>query len=171
MSAELLAVGRISRAHGVRGEVSVLRLSEVEERFAKGSVLRLEDGRSLTVEAMRPHKERLLVKFEEIEDRTQAESLRGEVLLVPADASPAPPDGAFWVHQVVGLEVVTEDGRSLGQIVDVQGNAANDLWVLDSGMLIPAVREFVTEVDFTSSKVTVRDVPGLTSPDEGNAPG
>jgi 16S rRNA processing protein RimM len=161
VSAELLAVGRISRAHGVRGEVSVLRLSEVEERFAKGSVLRLEDGRSLTVETMRPHQQRLLVKFAEIEDRTQAESLRGEVLLVPADAAPEPPDGSFWVHQVVGLEVVTEDGRSLGRIVDVQGNPANDLWVTESGSLIPAVREIVAEIDMQGKRVTVREIPGL----------
>jgi 16S rRNA processing protein RimM len=161
VSAELLAVGRISRAHGVRGEVSVLRLSEVEDRFAKGSVLRLEDGRSLTIEAMRPHQQRLLVKFAEIEDRTQAESLRGEVLLVPAEAAPEPPDGAFWVHQVVGLEVVTEDGRSLGRIVDVQGNPANDLWVTESGTLIPAVREIVVEIDMQGRRVTVREIPGL----------
>lgn len=161
MSAELLAVGRISRAHGVRGEVSVLRLSEVENRFAKGSVLRLEDGRNLTVEAIRPHQQRLLVKFAEIEDRTQAEALRGEVLLVPAEDAPAPPDGAFWVHEVVGLEVVTEHGKSLGRIVDVQGNPANDLWVTESGTLIPAVREIVAEIDMQGRRVTVRELPGL----------
>jgi 16S rRNA processing protein RimM len=161
VSAELLAVGRISRAHGVRGEVSVLRLSEVEARFEKGSVLRLEDGRTLTVETMRPHQQRLLVKFEEIDDRAEAESLRGQVLLVPTDAVPEPPQGAFWVHQVVGLEVVTEDGRSLGRVVDVEGNPANDLWVTESGTLIPAVRDVVVKIDLEAGRVTVRELPGL----------
>lgn len=161
MSTELLAVGRISRAHGVRGEVSVFRLSEVEARFEKGSVLRLEDGRNLTVEAMRPHQQRLLVKFEEIDDRTGAELLRGQVLLVPTDAAPEPPQGAFWVHQVVGLEVVTEDGRSLGKVVDVEGNPANDLWVTESGTLVPAVRDVVVEIDLKAGRVTVRELPGL----------
>lgn len=162
MTDELLAVGRVSRAHGVRGEVSVQRLTEVEGRFAAGSVLKLEDGRILTVEKARPHQQRLLVKFEEIADRTQAESLRGEVLLVPKDASPEPPEGSFWVHQVVGLEVVTEDGRSLGRIREVEGNPANDLWVTESGTLIPAVREFISEVDLKAGKVTIRDIPGIT---------
>lgn len=162
MTDELLAVGRVSRAHGVGGEVSVQRLTEVEERFAAGSVLRLEDGRTLTVEKARPHQQRLLVKFEEIADRTDAESLRGQVLLVPMDASPEPPQGSFWIHQVVGLEVVTEDGRSLGRIREVEGNPANDLWVTESGTLIPAVREVVTEVDLKAGRITVRDIPGLT---------
>ena len=161
MSSELLAVGRISSAHGVRGEVSVHKLTEVEDRFAKGSILQLEDGRRMTVEASRPHQRNLLVKFEQVADRTQAEALRGQVLLVPSDASPHPPDGSFWVHQVVGLEVVTEDGRSLGTIVEVQANPANDLWVTESGVLLPAIRDLVVGVDLDAGRVTVREMPGL----------
>ena len=161
MTSELLAVGRISRAHGIGGEVSVHKLSEVEERFAPGSKLRLEDGRTLTVETTRPHQRQLLVKFEEIPDRSAAESLRGEVLLVSADQSPEPPGGAFWVHQVVGLEVVTEGGRSLGRILEVEGNPANDLWVTESGALIPAIRDVVTEVDLEGGRVKIREMPGL----------
>lgn len=161
MTAELLAVGRVSSAHGVRGEVSVHKLTEVEERFAPGSTLRLEDGRTLTVATTRPHQRSLLVKFEQIRDRNQAEALRGEVLLVPSDESPAPPEGSFWVHQVVGLEVITEEGRSLGKIVDVQGNPANDVWVMESGVLLPAIRDLVADVDLEAGRVTVRDMPGL----------
>lgn len=161
MSSELLAVGRISSAHGVRGEVSVHKLTEVEERFEPGSILQLEDGRRLTVESTRPHQRSLLVKFEQIADRTAAEELRGQVLLVPSDASPRPPEGSFWVHQVVGLEVVTEEGRSLGKIVEVQANPANDLWVTESGMLLPAIRDLVARVDLDAGMVTIREMPGL----------
>ncbi len=161
MSPELLAVGRISSAHGVRGEVSVHKLTEVDERFAPRSVLQLEDGRRLTVETVRPHQRSFLVKFEQVSDRTEAEALRGQVLLVPSDASPDPPEGAFWIHQVVGLEVVTEGGRSLGKIVEVQANPANDLWVTESGMLLPAIRDLVAHVDLEAGRVTVREMPGL----------
>ncbi len=161
MSPELLAVGRVSSAHGVKGEVSVHKLTEVEDRFAKGSVLQLEDGRRLTVEATRPHQRSLLVKFEQVADRTDAEALRGQVLLVSSDVSPRPPEGSFWIHQVVGLEVVTEAGRSLGKIVEVQGNPANDLWVMESGTLLPAIRELVADVDLDAGTVTVREMPGL----------
>jgi 16S rRNA processing protein RimM len=67
-----LAVGRIGRAHGVHGEVAVRSLTERSQRFAGGSRLRLEDGRTLTVERARPHRHDLLVKFEEVPDRTAA---------------------------------------------------------------------------------------------------
>ncbi|MGH2674205.1 MAG: ribosome maturation factor RimM [Actinomycetota bacterium] len=162
MSDQLLAVGRIARAHGVGGEVSVRPLSEVESRFEPGSVLRLEDGRTLTVERSRPHHDRVLVKFEEVVDRDVADGLRGSLLFVSATDSPPIQDrDRFWVHQVVGLEVFTEDGRSLGRIREVEGNPANDLWVTEEGVLIPAVREVVVAVDVTAGRVTIREIPGL----------
>lgn len=159
---ELLAVGRVARAHGIHGEVAVQSLTEVTDRYAPGAVLSLEDGRTLTVQAARPHQRRLLVKFEEIADRSAAERIRGQVLLVPADLAPTiDEEDRFWVHQVVGLEVVTEEGRSLGRIREVQANPANDLWVTDAGALIPAVRAFVRDVDLAVGRVTVRELPGL----------
>ena len=155
-------MGRIARSHGVGGEVAVQPLSEVAARFEAGSVLQLEDGRNLTVERSRPHRHRVLVKFEEVSDRDHADTLRGSVLLVAAaDAPPIEDEHRFWVHEVVGLEVVTEDGRSLGRIREVQANPANDVWVTEGGALIPAVREVVTDVDLHSGRVTVRDLPGL----------
>jgi 16S rRNA processing protein RimM len=159
---ELLAVGRVARAHGVRGEVAVQILTEVPDRFAPGSVLALEDGRTLTVEWSRPHRDRLLVKFEEVADREGAGEVCDQLLLIPADRAPAISDeDRFWIHQVVGLEVVTEEGSSLGRIREVQANPANDLWVTDRGTLIPAVRELVRDVDLAAGRVTVRDLPGL----------
>jgi 16S rRNA processing protein RimM len=156
---ELLAVGRIVRAHGVHGEVSVRSLTERSERYREGSVLRLEDGRTLTVDRARPHRHDLLVKFEEIPDRTAAETLRGQVLLAapPED----PPDEGWWVHEVVGLEVATEDGRPVGRVREVLANPANDVWVTDRGALIPAVRDVIVEVDPSRGRATIREIPGL----------
>ena len=162
MRDELLAVGRIARSHGVGGEVAVRPLTEVESRFRPGSVLRLEDGRVLTVERSRSHHDRVLVKFEEVTDRDDADRLRGSILLGAAAESPPIEDrDRYWVHQVVGLEVVTEEGRSLGRIREVEGNPANDLWVTEGGVLIPAVREVVVAVDVRAGRVTVREIPGL----------
>ncbi len=159
-------MGRIGRSHGVGGEVSVRPLTEVGARFEPGSVLRLEDGRTLTVERARPHRDRVLVKFEEVADRNQADELRGSVLVIPADQAPSIDEAdRFWVHQVVGLEVVTDRGRSLGRIREVQENPANDLWVTDEGALIPAVRGVVVDVDLARGRVTIRPLPGLLEED------
>lgn len=155
-------MGRIAKSHGVGGEVSVRPLSEVASRFEPGSVLRLEDDRTLTVERSRPHRDHVLVKFEEVGDRNEADALRGSVLLVDADQAPRIEEAdRFWIHQVVGLEVVTEAGRSLGLIREVEGNPANDLWVTEGGALIPAVREVVVGVDLAAGRVTIRELPGL----------
>ena len=159
MTDELIAVGRISRAHGIRGEVSVHPLTEVESRYAPGSVLLLEDGRSLTVSGSRPHQHRMLVRFEEVPDRSAAEALRGEVLLVRASDVPEAPEDAFWIHELVGLEVVTEEGASVGRIREVLANRANDLWVTEGNgddVLIPAVREVVVSVDRQAGRIVVR---------------
>jgi 16S rRNA processing protein RimM len=163
---DLLAVGRITRAHGIRGEVAVLKLTEVEGRFHPDARLLLEDGRELTVEASRPHGHRLLVKFREAPDRTAAEALRGQVLLVRAADAPPAPEGAFWVHQVVGLEVVTEGGRELGRVRSVLHNPANDVWVTDGPpgeLLIPALKDVIVQVDLEAGRAVVREIEGLIS--------
>jgi 16S rRNA processing protein RimM len=144
----------------------------VGSRFEPGSVLRLEDGRTLTVEATRPHGHRLLVKFEQVPDRTVAEALRGQVLLVPAADAPPPAAGSFWVHQVVGLEVVTDAGVPLGRVREVLHNPANDIWVTDGPggeVLIPALGDVVVDVDLDGGRAVVREIEGLTvaTDDEG----
>ncbi|MBI2238901.1 MAG: 16S rRNA processing protein RimM [Actinobacteria bacterium] len=161
-----VAVGRITRAHGVGGEVAVLVLSEVEGRFADGAAVYLEDGRSLTVEESRPYRGRLLVRFREIPDRDRAERLLGMYLVVPESEVPELPEGAYWPHQLEGCEVVTEDGRSLGTLREVIANPANDIWVVVDGgseTLVPALRDVVVSVDVAAKRVVVREIPGLTT--------
>jgi 16S rRNA processing protein RimM len=165
-----VAVGRVTRAHGVHGEVAVLSLTDVAERFEAGSRLSPGEGTGLplTIISARPHRDRLLVRFEEVPDRTAAEALSGSYLFVPGASSPALPEGEFWPHQIVGAEVRTDSGRSLGRIVEIVRTAANDVWVArgDQGeSLIPALRDLVLSVDVASRRVVVREAPGLTVPE------
>jgi 16S rRNA processing protein RimM len=167
MSSEpTVVVGRVTRAHGLRGEVTVLVLSEVPGRFADGAVVALEDGSRLTVESSRPHGDRLLVRFREVDDRTGAESLRGAFLVVPESTSPPLPEGSWWDHQLVGCEMRTDTGRSLGTVTEVIHTAANDVWVaVDAAgkeTLVPALRDVIVSVDVSAKLIVVREVPGLT---------
>lgn len=164
-----VAVGRIIRAHGVKGEVAVLPLSDVASRFDPGSALLLGEAgqREMTVSSSRPHGRGLLVRFEEIPDRSAAEAVRGAYLFVKTADVQAPPDGEFWTHQLVGCAVATEGGRDLGTIREVMRNPANDVWAADGPdgeVLIPALKDVVTSVDVAARRIVVRDVPGLTSP-------
>jgi len=164
-----VVVGRIAKAHGLRGEVAVQNRSDNPGRWQAGARVLLADGRELTIEGARPHGRRMLVKFTGIDDRGGAEGLRGATLVVPESWLPPLPEGEWWSHQVVGCEVRTEGGRRLGVVTEVVANPANDLWVtVDEGVetLIPALADVLIDVDVASKRILVRDVPGLTVPED-----
>jgi len=169
MDEPTVAVGRITRAHGVHGEVAVLVISEVPERFDDGATVRTEAGRALTVSSSRPHGDRLLVRFAEVADREQADALRGALLVVPESASPELPEGSWWDHQIIGCEVETDGGQTLGTVWDVIHTAANDVWSVvdpdEAETLIPVIEDVIAEVDVAAKRIVVREVPGLTAPE------
>ena len=166
MDEPTVAVGRISRPHGIQGEVAVLVLSEVEDRFAPGATLWLEDGRTLTVESSRPHRGRLLVRFREVRDREQAEGIQRALLVVPESSSPSLPEGSWWDHQIEGCAVETDRGRALGTVREVIHTAANDVWsVVDGGgleTLVPVLNDVLVSVDTGAKRIVVREIAGLT---------
>lgn len=166
MDEPTVAVGRVARAHGVQGEVAVLVLSEVEDRFAPGATLWLEDGRTLTVESSRPHRGGLLVRFREVRDREQAEGLQRAFLVVPELSSPSLPEGSWWDHQIEGCAVETDRGRPLGTVREVIHTAANDVWsvVSEDGVetLVPVLNDVLVSVDVGAKRIVVREIAGLT---------
>lgn len=163
-------VGRVGRAHGIRGEVSIeLYTDEPDRRFAVGAVLRVNPSSRpvLTVAAARPHGERLLVAFAEITDRTGAESLRGAALRVEVEPRDRPDgDEEFYDHQLVGLSVRTAAGRSVGTVTDVRHLPLQDLLTIavhgvHEPVLVPFVSALVPEVDLAGGGIVVADLPGL----------
>jgi 16S rRNA processing protein RimM len=131
---ELLEVGRITKAHGLRGEVIVFLSSDRTERVAVGSELDSDRG-PLVVTASRRHQDRWLVTFAGISTREAAEAVRGTVLR----AEPIHDPDGLWMHDLVGCTVATPDGVARGVIESLMDNPANDLLVLDNGALVPVV--------------------------------
>jgi 16S rRNA processing protein RimM len=164
-----LVVGRIGRAHGVKGEVAVeVRTDDPDSRFAIGSSLRTDPAERgpLTVVRSRPHSGRLLVLFEGVADRDAAESLRGTLLTVDsADSRPLDDPDEFYDHELMGLEVVTLDGSPVGEVTDVLHPPGPDLLVVgreDGGeVLVPFVRDIVPTVDVPAGRLVVDPPPGL----------
>lgn len=164
-----LVVGRIGRAHGVRGEVAVdVRTDDPERRFAVGSVLETDPAERgpLTVAASRWHSGRLLVTFAGVADRTAVEALRGLLLVADSATSPPPEDpDEYWDHQLVGLTAVTLSGDVLGAVEEVLHPPGGDLLVVrradDAELLVPFVRAIVPEVDLTGGRLVVDPPPGL----------
>jgi 16S rRNA processing protein RimM len=130
-----LEVGRIGRAHGLQGELSVTAITNRDERFSPGVTLYLDD-RPLVIVSARPHQGKWLVRFDGVTDRTAAEALRGKVLTADALDSA---EGELWVHELIGAEVRDRGGTVVGRVASVEANPAHDLLVLESGTLVPIV--------------------------------
>jgi 16S rRNA processing protein RimM len=146
-----LEVGRVAKAHGLRGEVVIVPITNQPARFEAG--VKLWHGeRALEIVTSRPHQAAYLVHFAGFDDRNAAETLRGATLAAESLAD-APP-GEIWVHELIGAEVRDRGGAVIGRVASVEANPAHDLLVLEGGELIPMV--FV--VDHAAGVVTV-DLP------------
>jgi len=148
---ELVTVGRVGRPHGLDGSFVVERPSENEALFAPGARL-VAGGEKATVEARKRSGGRLVVRL----DRDVP---RGAELAVPRARLPEPGEDSYYVFQLVGLEVVEEGGRRLGAVREIDPGVANDVLVLDSGLLLPMHEECVREVDLEARRVVV--APGF----------
>jgi 16S rRNA processing protein RimM len=159
----MLLAGQIGKAHGIAGEVYVIRISDDPQRFSPGASLVHENGHELTIESARSHRDRFLVKFQGIDSRSEAEGLRGRLYIRPDQARGLEPD-EFWPHDLVGSEVLTSAGRPIGRITEVRPGSAHDLLIVDTESgerMIPAVKAIVTSVDVEARRITIDPPAGL----------
>jgi 16S rRNA processing protein RimM len=163
----MIAIGRVVRPHGLRGEVRVASLSDLPDRLRKlGRVLvEKPDGTllDLTIQDARGSPDAAILKFRGVDSFEQAESLRGAFLVVPREELPPLPDGTFYVFDLIGFEVRTEEGQPVGTVRDVLRFPANDAYVVGrpgGEILIPAVRDFV-RIDTGAKTIFVRGIDTL----------
>lgn len=171
-----VAVGRVGRPHGVRGEVTVRVTTDApEQRFAPGTTFAVDapDGEALTVVAARWKSGGLVVAFDGVVDRSAAEKLRGAWLTVDTADIPSSADpDEFHDAELIGLDVVTTDGRRVGTVADVLHHGQDRLVVrgVDAAeILVPFVRALVPDVDVDGGRVVIDPPPGLLGVD-GAAP-
>ena len=168
----LLVVGRVGRAHGLRGEVLVdVRTDSPELRLAPGAVLATDPAAAgpLHIAAGRVHSGRLLLHFSGVADRTSAEALRGVLLLAEVDPDVLPDEEDEWYdHQLVGLDAVRADGAVIGEVREVLHLPGHDVLAVTrpdgSEVLVPFVSEIVPDVDIASNRLVVTPPPGLIDP-------
>jgi len=158
----LLSIGKVVKAHGLRGHLKVLPYGETlatltaEERITAN----LPDGTSLTltVTEIRPHQKILLLMSREIDTVEQANRLVGSELCVPESRLPPTASGEFYWYQLIGLEVVNTEGQRLGTLEEIIETGSNDVYVVRQEreeILIPAIEKVVREVDLHRRLMTV----------------
>ena len=169
-----VVVGRLGRPHGVHGEISVeVRTDDPENRFAIGAKITVkENNKKLTVASTRWHLSRLLIKFEEIQDRTQVDAVRGKLLVVEVDPNEATlENNQFYEFQLIDLDVFNTNNEKLGVVKEVLPGSAQALIVVktldNKEVMVPFVNQLVPEVDIKNKRVVMNPPSGLF--DEENA--
>lgn len=164
------AVGNIVGVHGLRGEVKVELYTDFPERFEPGGQMLVGDRLTkMEIETVRLHKAHLLLKFKQVAHREQAELLRNQWLLIEEEDAISLEEGAYWIHEILGLQVKTVDGKSLGEVTDVLHTGANDVYVVSldpvrggqKELLLPAIAEVVQSIDMENETMLVALLPGM----------
>ena len=166
---DLVVIGEVTRAHGLRGEVRVVPQTDHPERFERLRECILwdpeRDERTVRrVRGARRQSDVVLLSLADCDSPEAAAGLVGRLVALPrADALPPPP-GHVYPWQLIGCQVTTEDGRVVGELSGIEPAPGQDLWVVRGTQrehLIPAVAEIVIEVDVDAKRVVIRPPEGL----------
>lgn len=165
---DLLQVGVITSPHGVRGEANVFPTTDDPARFRKLKSVYLDDGkevRTVEIQSVKFFKNMVIVKLRGIDDRNGIEKLRQAKLLVSREDAVPLGENEYFIADLIGLSVCSDEGEELGTITDVLQTGANDVYVINREgareLLVPAIRECVQSVDIARGQMTVHLLPGL----------
>ncbi len=163
-SEDRVRVGVVNAPWGLGGHVKVTPHTSNPDRFAVGAEL-LVDGVRRRVEALTSPRGYPVVRFSGVVSREGAEALRGATLEIEAAELPPPPEGGHYVHDMLGLAVVTAAGEMVGELVEVLTTGANDVYLVRRpgarDALIPATAEVIREVDVAGRRLVIEPLPGL----------
>jgi 16S rRNA processing protein RimM len=163
---EFLAVGKLRRAHGLRGEMLVDVYTDFPERLHSGVTVYVgETHQAHRIRGRRVHGAGMLLAFDGYQDAEAVGSLRNQVIYVRADDRPALPEGEYYHHQLIGLRVLSEEGQFLGTVVEILETGSNDVLVIrpESGpeILVPLIDQILRGIDLEKGEMRIYVMPGL----------
>ena len=163
-----LQVGVISSTHGVRGEVKVFPTTDDVTRFRQLKKVYLDTGREmlpLEIQNVKFFKQFAILKFKGIDNINDIEKYRGKSLMIDREDAVDLEEDEYFIADMIGMKVCTEDGSEFGTLKDVMETGANDVYIIDSlehgEVLIPAIRECILDVDMDEERMTIHLMEGL----------
>lgn len=164
----LLQVGVISNTHGVRGEVKVFPTTDDANRFKRLKEVILDTGKEQKLihpESVKFFKQFVIIKFKEFSSLNEVEIFKGKSLLVTREHAVRLKKDEYFIADLIGLNVISDEGKELGELTDVIQTGANDVYVVNTDsygeVLFPAIKECVLDIDLEKEIVTVHIMPGL----------
>lgn len=164
----LLKVGVISSTHGIRGEVKVFPTTDDPQRFKKLKSVLLDNGkekRDLKIQGVKFFKQFVILKFEEIDDINDVEKYKGSSLYVTRDQAVKLQKDEYFIADLIGLAVISDDESLKGTLKDVIETGANDVYVIElldgRELLLPAIKECVLSVDIEKGQMRIHLLDGL----------
>lgn len=164
----MLRVGVITTTHGVHGEVKVFPTTDDAGRFKKLKTVYLDLGRELlpvTIVGVKFFKQMVILKLKEINDMDTAAAYRNKDILIDREDALPLAENEFYICDLIGLKVITDEGEALGTLSEVLQTGANDVFEVTlpnkETVLIPYIEDCVKEISLAEEKVTVHILPGL----------
>lgn len=164
---DLLQVGVITTTHGVRGEVKVFPTTDDPARFKKLKQVVLDTGKEkidLEIAGVRFFKNLVIVKFKGIDNINDVEKYRQKSLYVTRENAVKLKKNEYFIADLIGLQVISDEEENLGTLTDVLQTGANDVYVIGEGaeeILLPAIKDCVKEVNLEEGRMVVHLLPGL----------
>jgi len=171
----MVAVGQIAGSNGVRGDVRVKPLTPDLGRFAGLNDVWIgeseTEARRFSIQQVRFHRSQIILKLHDVGSRTAADELRDQYIFIDESNTRPPAEGSFFIHDILGMSVFTEEGVAVGVVKEVWRLPANDVWVLqkeEKELLVPAVKEIVRAVDLKRRVITIHAMQGLIEDSPGD---
>ena len=163
-----LKVGVISSTHGIRGEVKVFPTTDDVNRFKELKQVYLDTGKELMtmeIENVKFFKQFAILKFRGIDDINEIEPFKGKSLLIDREDAVELGEDEYYIADMIGMQVLTEDGAAFGRLKDVMETGANDVYVIESDahgeVLVPAIRQCIKDIDVEAGRMTIHLMEGL----------
>jgi len=161
-----VVIGKFRKPHGIRGEIRMTVLTDFPELIETGLTIFAGDKyQPYRINNLRWRGEDLLVSLEEMPDRTAVEIFRNILVYVKSEDIPEPLEGEYYLHQLIGMEVITDEGDNLGKLTEVILTGANDVYLVSppqgKEILLPAIEEVVLDIDLEEMTMLVHIIPGL----------
>ena len=159
-------VGKFRRPHGIRGEIIMTVLTDYPDLITPGITLYIGNNyHPYTIRSIRWHGGDMLIALAELPDRTAVEIFRNIMVYMKAEDIPELPEGEYYSHQLVGMDVITDQDQELGKIKEILITGANDVYLVESAdgqqVLLPVIEQVVLNIDHESRKILVHILPGL----------